>query len=369
MAFDMTSRERFIRVMTGKDVDRVPFMKVFGVRPNWVVLKWLDNYPLLNTFIDELLDFEGQGRGWQYNPVNMMFCGVPPDHVIYETETEKHVRQGDGSLSIQISRDGHYFNHTVEFPVKCKDDWQHIKDSNWLNPNDPARFPKEWRYFIDMYNTREYPLMLSCGGVYGFVRKMFGDELLGYMFYDDPELVKDIIDTYVSMCIEIWKKMVSDIQFDIIECWEDMAYKSGSLISKDHFDEFLAPQFRRICDFAGNAGIPLVLVDCDGNTMDLAKWMYEAGVNSMYPFEVRAGNDIPPIRRDLPGMGCIGGLDKECMAYDKEAMDAELDKARRLIPLGRYIPGPDHSVLENVTFENYEYFMRGLKKAVMETRF
>jgi uroporphyrinogen-III decarboxylase len=198
---------------------------------------------------------------------------------------------------------------------------------------------------------------------------MLRDEALCLAMYDDPGFVADIIQTYIDMCISIWKKMVQDIRFDIIECWEDMAYKNGSIISKKHFMEFLAPQYNRIRDFAGESGIPLVMVDSDGNIMDLSEWMNESGINCMYPFEAQSGNDIAHIRKFLPGMGCIGGLDKECMAKDKNAMDEELEKARRLIPLGKFIPGPDHFVLENVPFENYSYFMRGLKQAIIETKF
>ena len=362
----MNTRERFVRVLTGSDVDRVPFIKVFGGK-NAVTQRWLERYPALNTYIDELLGFEGQYRGWQIAPVNTGLCGVPPDAEEYKSETETRIRHGDGSLTVHMNRDGHFFNHTAEYPVKCHDDWQHIKD-NWLDPGDPRRFPEGWKHYIDMFNARDYPLQLTCGGVYGFARKMLGDEALCLMLYEEPELVFDIMDTYISMCIRIWKIMTKNVQFDIIECWEDMAYKCGSIISKRHFTEFLSPQYRRISDFAGEAGIPLVMVDSDGNIMELAQWMSEAGVNCMYPFEVQSGNDIPHIRKHLPKMSCIGGLDKESMAKDKNAMDEELEKARRLIPLGKFIPGPDHFVLENVPFENYEYFMRGLKRVIMETR-
>jgi len=368
----MNTRERFVRVLTGKDVDRVPFMKIFG-GTNAVIQRWLTDFPRANTYIDELLGFEGSYRGWQVAPVNTGLCGVPPDIVEYNSETETRIRHGDGKLTVHMRRGEHFFNHIAEYPVKsdkCHDDWRRVKD-NWLDPDDPRRFPvqKEWRRYADMFNARDYPLQLTCGGVYGFVRNMFGDETLCVMLYDEPELVKDIINTYIDMCIAICKKMVMDIQFDLIECWEDMAYKSGSIISKRHFDEFLAPQYNRIRDFADEAGIPLVMVDSDGNTMDLAEWMCEAGVNCMYPFEVQSGNNIPHIRKYLPGMGCVGGLDKECMARDKKSMDAEIEKARELIPMGKFIPGPDHFVLENVPFENYEYFMRGLKRVVMETKF
>ena len=363
----MNTRERFVRVLTGRDVDRVPFMKIFG-GTNAVSERWRAEYPLLDTYIDELLGFEGRYRGWQTTPVNTRLCGVPPDIVEYNSGTESRVKHGDGSVTVHINRDGHFFHHIAEYPVKSDNDWQRIKN-NWLNPDDPRRFPTGWKHYIHMFNNRDYPLQLTCGGVYGFARNMLGDEALCVMLYEKPDLVKDIITTYTDMCIKIWEKMVVDVQFDIIECWEDMAYKSGSLISKRHFMEFLTPHYRRISDFAHNSGIPIIMVDCDGNIMELAEWMFEGGVNCMYPFEIQSNNDIPHIRKYLPGMSCMGGLDKECMAKDKNAMDAELEKARQLIPLGKFIPGPDHVVLGNVPFDNYEYFMRELKRIIIETKF
>lgn len=361
----LTTRERFVRTLTGQDTDRVPFMKIFG-GSNAVVPKWKASYPNLENHIDELLGFEGRYRGWQIAPVNTGLCGLPPDIVEFESQSETRVRHGDGSLTIHMHRGDHYFNHTAEYPVKTFDDWQRVK-SAWMDPNDPRRFPPDWEHYAQLFKRRDYPLQLTCGGVFGFARTMMGDEALFLAIYDSPDMVHDIIETYIGMCMRIWKSMAADVEFDLIECWEDMAYKSGPLISKGHFDEFLAPHYRAIRDFAGNAGIPLVLVDCDGNIMELASWMNEAGVNAMYPFEVQSGNDIAAVRGRLPGMGCIGGLEKNCMAKDRDAMDRELEKARVLIKSGRCIPGPDHFVLEDVPFGNYTYFMQGLRDIVMST--
>lgn len=52
----------------------------------------------------------------------------------------------------------------------------------------------------------------------------------------------------------------------------------------------------------------------------------------------------------------------------KEAIDRELEKARAYIKLGRYIPGPDHFVLSNVSWANYRYFMERLREVVMTTK-
>ena len=66
--------------------------------------------------------------------------------------------------------------------------------------------------------------------------------------------------------------------------------------------------------------------------------------------------------------GMIGGLRKESMIHGKEAIDAEMAKARTFIGLGRFIPGPDHFVLSNVSWEHYRYFMEQLREVVMTTR-
>jgi hypothetical protein len=60
-------------------------------------------------------------------------------------------------------------------------------------------------------------------------------------------------------------------------------------------------------------------------------------------------------------------LDKETMARGREAIDREIEKARGLIRLGRLIPGPDHFVLSNVSFESYRYFMERLREVIMTT--
>ena len=54
----MNHRERFVRTLTGKDVDRVPFIKVFG-GTNAIVPRWEQEHPGLSSTIDSILQFEG----------------------------------------------------------------------------------------------------------------------------------------------------------------------------------------------------------------------------------------------------------------------------------------------------------------------
>lgn len=362
----MTSRERFVRTLTGQPVDRVPFIKVFG-GTNAVLPHWKTEQPGLENEIDRILGFEGTYRGWATTPVNFWFsqCGEPEK--IAENASEITLRYTEGTVRIITKSEADFHGQIVEWPVKSRPDWLRVRDRH-LRAEDPARFPPDWTARVQEYRSREYPLQLTHGGVYGFARNLMGDVNLAYAFYDEPDLVHEIMDGYTDMILQIWEKMVTEVEFDLVEFWEDMASKNGSLISQSVFHEFMAPNYRKVAAFARKHRIPIILTDSDGLTEDLAGWMMEAGLTAMYPFEVGAGNDLDRTRKRYPTLGIIGGLEKNAMALGKEAVDAEMEKARRMIRRDRFIPGPDHMALTNVTWPQYRYFMERLKEVVMTTQ-
>lgn len=361
----MTTRERFVNVLTDKPADRVPFIKVFGgdnsIRPEWEA-----EYPGIGQCIDELLQFEGGYRGWRCTPVNMDPSNLDEPQTLEETEERAIVRGGDGTVSM-IQKTGDYNVHQIGWPIRSMADWVEYRAKH-MQADDPSRFPANWAELAADYRERDYPLQLTHRGVYGFPRNRMGDENMAYAFYDQPELMHAIMDDYTDMCLQVWEKMIADVgSFDLIECWEDMAFRSGSLISPKTFREFMTPNFQKIRQFADAHDIPIILVDSDGYIEDLTEVMYESGVNAMYPYEVQSGNDVARVRERFPKVGCVGGLNKQVMAEGKEAIDREMDRARMLIELGRFIPGPDHFVLSDVTFANYRYFMEQMRGVVLTT--
>ena len=360
----MTTRERFVKTLSGEKVDRVPFMKVFG-GTNAIHPEWEKEYPGIGECIDALLGFEGVYRGWGVTPVNLDASRLEKTQTLDAYGDIVVERTGDGTI-VQRYQKGDYHRHAVEWPVKNRSDWEAYKEKH-LDPDDPTRFPPNWDELVSQYKNRDYPLQLTHRGVYGFAREKMGDENLALAFYDDPELVHDIMDYYTDMAIAIWEKQVEKVEFDLIECWEDMASKNGSLISSRTFREFMTPCYRKIAAFAKDHGIEIVLVDSDGFIEELTGWMVEGGVTALYPYEILAGNDVARVLDLYPNVGVIGGLRKESMYEGREAIDGEMEKARKLIEKGRFIPGPDHFVLADASFANYRYFMESLREVVMTT--
>lgn len=360
----MTTRERFVNVLTGKPADRVPFMKVFG-GDNAILPHWEQEHPGIGQEIDQLLQFEGGYRGWRITLVNMDPSQPLPVEVLEETQDKIIQRGGDGTVTM-IYKTGDYHAHQVDWPIKSLQDWREYK-ARHMQVDDPSRWPANWSELVHEYNARDYPLQLTHRGVYGFARNRMGDENMAYAFYDQPELMHEIMDDYTDFALAMFERQCQQVQFDLIECWEDMAFRSGSLISPQTFREFMTPNYRRLREFADAHDIPIILVDCDGYIEDLSEVMLESGVNAMYPYEVQSSNDAARVRERFPQMGCIGCLNKEVMAWGKEAIDAEIARARRLIELGHIIPGPDHFVLSNVNFDSYRYFMEQLREVCLTT--
>ena len=360
----MTSRERFVRTLTGEKVDRVPFMKIFG-GVNASHAHWENEHPGIRTTIDTLLQFEGANRGWAPVPGNMDPSRMYPARTIEEKENIVIQDRGDGTI-VQWYKGGDYARHTIGWPIKDRKTWEAYKEKH-LDPNDASRFPANWKALAAEYKTRDYPLQLTHRGVYGFPRERMGDENLALAFYDMPDVVHDIMNYYTDMAIAVWEKMCADVEFDVIECWEDMASKNGSLISPEMFREFMTPCYEKIADFAKRHNIKVILVDSDGLVENLTGLMQEGGVTAMYPYEVLAGNDPFRVRKKYPTMGIVGGLRKEAMIDGKDAIDKEIKKAKEMIKLGRCIPGPDHFVLKVVNFREYRYFMEKLREVVMTT--
>ena len=80
-------------------------------------------------------------------------------------------------------------------------------------------------------------------GFFGGVRELLGFERQATLFYEDPSLMEDILDTLCDLWIKVFTRIQQDIVLDWFFIWEDMCYKGGSLIA-------------RVCSAAFTAALP-----------------------------------------------------------------------------------------------------------------
>jgi uroporphyrinogen decarboxylase len=253
----------------------------------------------------------------------------------------------------------------LRWPAQDRQGFEALKQR--LVPSLKDRVPPAWKELITGYAHRDHPLTLGgypCG-FYGMLRFLMGEERLLLNFYDDPSLVRDFMNTLADFWIELWGQALSEIRVDCVNFWEDMAYRTGPLISPEMFKEFMLPPYQKVTSFLRSMGVTIFIVDSDGNLEKLIPLFLDAGITALFPFEVQAGNDIVSIRRKYPRLQILGGIDKLKIAQGKAAIDEELNsKVPFMLRSGGYIPHIDHHVHPDISWQDFVYYRTRLNETI-----
>jgi uroporphyrinogen decarboxylase len=284
---------------------------------------------------------------------------VPPFEVKVLEEDEHHrVETTFGGQTVRVNKQFPWRMPTyLDHPVKDRATWNEYK---WrLDPNTPERWPANWEAFVEERNSEDAPVCLLVGGFFGPLRAMTGLEQLLYLFYDDPNLVEDMMDTMLYMETEVVKKVLKSMNVDMVRFWEDMAYKTAPLISPEMFKKFMIPRYKQLCDLLHSYDIDLIHVDSDGNIEKLiAPWL-EIGVNFHWPLEVAAGMDAVALRKKYgKDLIMVGNIDKKVFLKGKDAIrDEVMSKIPYLLKTGGYFPSLDHNVPPDTPLDGFRHYI------------
>lgn len=293
---------------------------------------------------------------------------VPPIVPVYEhkfIDEDEHTITliNEGHQKVKVYKDNpEKMPMFLEYPVKDRSSWQEYKKR--LEPDTPERWPSDWDSYVEKINSKSMPTMLYVGGFFGFLREWMGLERLLYMFYDDPSLVEDMMDQVCYLSTEVIKRVVKDLRVDHAMFWEDMAFKSGPLISPDMVRKFMVPRYKKVTDLLRGSGVDVIFVDSDGNLDELIPIWLECGINATWPLECAAGNDAVALRKKYGRDLILGGnIDKRELLKGKDAIREEvISKVPFLLESGGYFPSVDHMVPPDITWENYRYFINTVRE-------
>ena len=357
----MTNRERIIRTARCEKADRPPFFFLFG--------PWGET---LERWRREGL---AEGRDWRegfgfdagIDVVNVNL-GYSPAFDFQELEERENTRviRDEYGITMEVNKRGATIPRYLDYPVKTRADWEALKKR--LDPDDPARFPPNWQELAEKYNGGEAAVQIGTYpyGLFGTPRDMMGVEALLLGFYDQPDLIKDMMDYLTDFWLAVYEKVCRDVKIDIIHIWEDMSGKAGPLVSPEMTREFMVPNYRKIRAFADANGIPVFSLDTDGDCSLLVPPLLEGGVNLLFPFEVAAGCDVNEYRAKFPTLGMMGGFDKREIAKGPEKIDRELARVEGAMRKGGYIPALDHLPHPEISWADFQYFTNALRRMAFQ---
>lgn len=222
--------------------------------------------------------------------------------------------------------------------------------------------PKEYLAWLKKTRSEGDTLhFFTVDGFFWYPREMFGIEDHLYSFYDEGDLYKRMCADYAAWLKKTFEYIGNNFQFDFMSFAEDMSYNNGPMLSKELFDEFLAPFYREVIPILKQMGVP-VFIDSDGDITLAVDWYAEVGADGMFPLERQAGVDVSLYIEKQPQMAFLGHFDKMCMKFGEHAMRREFERLLPSMQKGKLIPSCDHQTPPDVSLENYRIYVRLLKE-------
>ena len=345
-------REEYLDYMTFKSNERPLFTEIFGP-----ILGLKEEWEEQGA-IPEELDFSAfkyrfEARGGI--PVNTGRMGGYPSQTIEENEDFKIYKDGLGR-TMKLSKKVATLALPMDHPVKNMDDWLKLKPFYEFSE---ARFGKDWESIAKRHLESRRVISVSIPGGFDEPRGLMGEEMLCIAYYEQPELVHDILNTIGDIAFKVLDRVSSAVKIDLLSVHEDMAGKSGSLAGPKQVMEFIKPYYRKIWDMLADRGARLFDQDSDGDMNGVIPAFLESGVNCMHPMEPAANMDIVKIREQYgTKLAFYGGIDKHIIRRSKDEIIAELEyKIPPMVSTGGCVLALDHRIPNGTPLENYRFYV------------
>lgn len=350
---ELSSRERIGRILGRKEVDRIGLFEHF----------WGDTHRawVARGHIKEGESFEEHfgydlNLAWVFSTVADM--DFKPQVL---EETEDTILQKDGNYAMLRRHKKHDTTpEHVDFTVKERTKWEELikpklkADRRRINfeayRNAKANAAKNKRFFC-----------WSGVNVFEMMHPVCGHEYMLMGMLEDPEWVRDMVNTYANLTVELQKILFAEEGWpDGIWYYEDMGFKERPFMSLAMYQDLIQPAHAKTIAYAHENGRPVIMHSC-GFVEPLLPGMMEAGIDGLQVIEVKAGMDLLRICCDYGDrLSLIGGIDvRKLYSNDRAQIDDELErKIPTVMKKNGYVLHSDHSIPQTVSYQTYQYFVK-----------
>jgi uroporphyrinogen-III decarboxylase len=345
-------REEYLALMTFGPVARPMFVELFGP-----LVGLEEEWRAQGASLEEisLVAFD-----WDYVPIvrcggNTGIHGGQTPRLLEETDEYRLERDALGRTMKMMKRVA-TLPLPQDYPVTDMESWLRVKP---LFEFQPARI--DWNAVEGARQARARGALVvaTIPGGFDMPRELMGELNTCLAYYDQPELMHDILQTLSDTAFQVLEHVSDKVQIDQLSVHEDMAGKAGPLAGPKQVQTFIAPYYRRIWDLLSSRGTRLFDMDSDGDIRPVLDIFMQAGLNSIHPVEPAAGMDMVELRKKY-GKRLVfrGGIDKHVLRESKEAIRRELEyKMQPLMQQGGVVFGLDHRIPNGTPLENYRYYV------------
>jgi uroporphyrinogen decarboxylase len=348
----MLPRERVLAALNHKEGDRIPYSD----NPWFTTLeRWIsEGYPE-GVEPDDYFEFEII----QFHPDSSFLLA---ENIIEETDEYKIYYDCNGALR----KDWKHRTSTPElinFSLTSRKKWEKLKERLEFKA-ERINFKKD-KPRLERAKKKGKYILFGAGAGYDWFSSVVGPMTLLPALLTDPDWVYDMFKCHTELIINLAEEMYGmGYDFDGAFICDDLGYKNGVFFSKDVYRELLQPHHKRLCDFFHGRGGKVILHSC-GNVIEHIPALIESGFDCLQALEVKAGMDLLELKRDFgEKLAFMGGIDVRKMSDpDPTVIEEEIrTKITAAKKGGGYIYHSDHSIPDNVSFDQFKRVLELVKK-------
>lgn len=354
---EMTSRERVLTTLNGGIPDRVPFMELYVAEAFGLRLLGRPPSPEPPFVSGSLPVTCAYFGGHKYDPADLAqalgldgFCMSVQPRIYFV-----------GRVS-----DGNTF--FVDGMIKQRADLALV---DLPDPDDPSIYEPA-RAFLARYRPLGYAIGCFINLGSDPVVLSMGWDNFAYALYDDPYVPETLFDIYTDWYSRAVKHICA-LGFDFVWAGDDIAFRTGLMISPQTFRSLFMPYWRRVAEAIT---VPWIF-HTDGNFLAVLDDLLSLGMNALHPIEPDAV-DIVALKRRFadPSTGSgptgsgptgsghgpmqgrrltlVGNIDVDKLAAGTPDEVARLtrDTIRQVAPGGGYILSSSNSIAAYCQVEN-----------------
>ncbi|MBQ9747895.1 MAG: hypothetical protein IJV98_03840 [Clostridia bacterium] len=345
------TNRQYIDLMTYNHPERPMFSELFGP-----IVGLADEWRAQGATEDMI---KMKGFAFDYVPYytlgNLDSVHRPKD-VVIEDDARHYVGIDHYGRRVRMDKRTSTIPLPETFPVEDMDDWLKIKH---MFEYDACRISEDEIAHAKALQDQGVVIRSEILGGFDILRELMGEENCCIAFYEDPELIEDILGTISETNVRVLSEISKKLAIDQLSVHEDMAGKTAPMIGPNLVREFIVPYYLKSWELVKDAGTKLFCQDSDGNMNPVIDAFIEGGVNIFYPCEPYGGMDIVALRKKYGhAIAFRGGLDKHVLRRTKEEIKAELDyKMQDIMMEGGIVFGLDHRIPNGTPLENYIYYV------------
>jgi uroporphyrinogen decarboxylase len=250
--------------------------------------------------------------------------------------------------------------YPIDGPIKEPAD---LKTYTPPDPEAPHRL-QSLREAVKKFKGRRAIVFLTHDG-FEFPHYLRGGmENLLLDYYDNPCLAHELAEMVIDYKIRLMRRAIRE-GADAVVSGDDYANQHGTVMSPQHFRQFVLPYLKRSIDAAHDEGVPFIK-HTDGNIWAILDDLVQAGIDALDPIEPAAGMDIGEVKAKygdriavIGNVDCSFVLTRGTVEEVEEAVKETIAKAS---PGGGHILASSNSIHPAVKPENYKAMVEAARK-------